>query len=53
MLVRNTLKYPKFVNGIGRIREFDLFVGGPEQNNPTVGKTSYSLIKRDLLTKKH
>ena len=31
MLVENTLKCPLFVKGIGSIREFDLFVGGPEQ----------------------
>jgi hypothetical protein len=30
MPVGTTLKYPVFVNGIGRIREFDLFVGGLE-----------------------
>jgi hypothetical protein len=30
MPVRNTLKDPIFVNGIGGIREFNLFVGGLE-----------------------
>jgi hypothetical protein len=32
MPVRNTLKCPLFTNGIGRIREWDLFAVGPEHH---------------------